>query len=720
MKKILLLFVLVLASLYASAAISSAEADGGKTLILTKSETGDVITYFPSGPDFTKYTTVKIQNATGSSAGVTAAEVNLIQTHCTNATKIDVSSMALSGDFTTITPGNLKVVISQPSTDKYNAICFNPNGSLYSNLSGYDFTKEFHVKIIGTVTSNDFSIGNFTSLYIDAYSATTATATDINSICIQNGSSSLKSLIAPSAMTSVPANFCLGCQKLMKVKLPDGVTSIGASAFENCFALTAINIPSKVLTIGNRAFYASAIQSIHLPEGLTSIGVSAFRECHFLPRITLPASLTSIGEDIFSNCYILTDVYCNGPVPKVVDDNGTETAALLAENDQLYGQSHCPGDGVVETSTPSITRKDYWATTLSLTQKNGLIVLHVPNTYLYDEGETVGYTEKYRYVNDGTSGTNAVHYYKFAGADYTTRYPSRLQLMDVASSKGWKAFALVDVSYDPTANRKELTNIKDATWYTLCFPFKMTRSMIEETFGAGTEVCEFVGVTSNGATGTDEIRTIHFTKDLIEEGLDANNLPKTLASAEIVQANHPYMIHPSMAPTDKNASDVTCYYISNTYTGYPVSFDVTGKTPESYIGTGKTASSSGYVDGYTFKGNYTTDTFMPANVFYLSTSDGKDVYKYTTKTSTTSHFKQFTAVIFYSGQLAASKMSLIFDEDEANSVTGISDLQLAPLSAKVSDKVFNIQGQLVRTGSTSLEGLDKGIYIVNGKKYVVR
>jgi hypothetical protein len=45
---------------------------------------------------------------------------------------------------------------------------------------------------------------------------------------------------------------------------------------------------------------------------------------------------------------------------------------------------------------------------------------------------------------------------------------------------------------------------------------------------------------------------------------------------------------------------------------------------------------------------------------------------------------------------------------------------LAPLSAKVSDKVFNIQGQLVRTGSTSLEGLDKGIYIVNGKKYVVR
>lgn len=34
--------------------------------------------------------------------------------------------------------------------------------------------------------------------------------------------------------------------------------------------------------------------------------------------------------------------------------------------------------------------------------------------------------------------------------------------------------------------------------------------------------------------------------------------------------------------------------------------------------------------------------------------------------------------------------------------------------------VYNVKGQVVRTGNTSLEGLPKGLYIVNGKKYMVK
>ena len=34
--------------------------------------------------------------------------------------------------------------------------------------------------------------------------------------------------------------------------------------------------------------------------------------------------------------------------------------------------------------------------------------------------------------------------------------------------------------------------------------------------------------------------------------------------------------------------------------------------------------------------------------------------------------------------------------------------------------VFNINGQVVRQGTTSVEGLPKGMYIVNGKKYMVK
>jgi hypothetical protein len=724
MKKILLLSTLALATMCANATVSGSLSADGKTLTITKGSTYDGINAggFPNNLNYADVTSVQVKNGYGSNAGITAEEIAEITKKCTNATSLDIVSMSLSGDFTTSAHGNLNTIVCQSpaSTSKYNMIFFAPNGNLNQNFSSYvqNFGNDakrtalksatINMKIIGGMTQSDITSlkDNFTSFYLDALNATG----DVNNIIYKDLGAYITGLTFPATMTQIPDECCNGCDEMVSARLPIGITSIGKNAFRNCFKVTSVNIPSAVKTIGNQAFYASAIQSLKLPEGITSVGFEAFRECHYLRSVVLPSTLKTIGVQVFSNCYYLKDVYCNGDAPTIVDENGNKTTTgLLAEGNQIFGQKVFPAPG-----TQNVTRDNYWLSekNIQLGDCNGLMMIHVTKDYMKN------YTDVDRYTKNSAQ---PAAYLTFEGKDYTTRYPDEAQLKYLeANFKGWKAFALVDYSYVPSDQKKDVPNIKDATWYTLCFPFDMTRAMIEETFGAGTEVCQFVGVTSYIPEGTyDDVLTIHFTKDLIMDGFKDGE-PKTPAEQVITQANHPYMIHPSMAPTDKNASDVTCYYISNTYTGYPVSFDVTGKTPESYIGTGKTASSSGYVDGYTFKGNYTTDTFMPANVFYLSTSDGKDVYKYTTKTSTTSHFKQFTAVIFYSGQLAASKMSLIFDEDGANSVTGISDLQLAPLSAKVSDKVFNIQGQLVRTGSTSLEGLDKGIYIVNGKKYVVR
>lgn len=48
-------------------------------------------------------------------------------------------------------------------------------------------------------------------------------------------------------------------------------------------------------------------------------------------------------------------------------------------------------------------------------------------------------------------------------------------------------------------------------------------------------------------------------------------------------------------------------------------------------------------------------------------------------------------------------------------LTGIG--QVDTLNEVVDGKVYNIQGRYL---GTSLEGLDKGVYIVNGKKVVVK
>ena len=41
-------------------------------------------------------------------------------------------------------------------------------------------------------------------------------------------------------------------------------------------------------------------------------------------------------------------------------------------------------------------------------------------------------------------------------------------------------------------------------------------------------------------------------------------------------------------------------------------------------------------------------------------------------------------------------------------------------SKAVNSNVYTIDGRIVRTNATSLEGLDKGIYIFQGKKQIVR
>ena len=43
-----------------------------------------------------------------------------------------------------------------------------------------------------------------------------------------------------------------------------------------------------------------------------------------------------------------------------------------------------------------------------------------------------------------------------------------------------------------------------------------------------------------------------------------------------------------------------------------------------------------------------------------------------------------------------------------------------PAKIKHLNVVYNIKGEVVRSNSTSVEGLPKGLYIVNGKKYMVK
>lgn len=67
---------------------------------------------------------------------------------------------------------------------------------------------------------------------------------------------------------------------------------------------------------------------------------------------------------------------------------------------------------------------------------------------------------------------------------------------------------------------------------------------------------------------------------------------------------------------------------------------------------------------------------------------------------------------------AGAKITYFFGDE--NETTGIEDIDMAPASVgKAQQNVYSLNGQLVRQG-LSVEGLAKGIYIVNGKKVIIK
>ena len=75
---------------------------------------------------------------------------------------------------------------------------------------------------------------------------------------------------------------------ITRVVIEDGVTSIGAGCF--------LGYPN--------------LSSVDVHVSMKSIGMNAFRDCQNLKSITLGKNVTTIGSDAFYNCTAMEDVYC--------------------------------------------------------------------------------------------------------------------------------------------------------------------------------------------------------------------------------------------------------------------------------------------------------------------------------------------------------------------------------------------------------------------------
>lgn len=159
--------------------------------------------------------------------------------------------------------------------------------------------------------------------------------------------SSLQSVVIPSTVKTIGNNLLTNCGNLTSIVVSEGNTAYDSREGCNAIINSSTNeliegcnntmIPNTVTSIGNGAFRGrSGLTSFSITESVTSIGNYAYTDCNGLTKISIPRSVTSIGNYAFQGCSGIKSV--------VIDDRDAELT--LGNNGSSPLFSGCPLDSV--------------------------------------------------------------------------------------------------------------------------------------------------------------------------------------------------------------------------------------------------------------------------------------------------------------------------------------------------------------------------------------
>lgn len=214
--------------------------------------------------------------------------------------------------------------------------------------------------------------------------------------------------------------------------------------------------------------------------------------------------------------------------------------------------------------------------------------------------------------------------------------------------------------------------LKKDVWNAICLPFSMTEQQVRNAFGEDARIAEFKKVDESGKNAVASFGMHYY---------------------QLITAGKPCLIKPSK--------------VSNTYTIQGVTIDA--ENALTIVDSNKK---------FDFVGTYTPTT-MHANSHFLGSNDDK-LY-YITADKEISGLKAFLKP---AENNSGAKLSIAFDStdyDLDNNTTGIeaikdyTDQDAANSSANKG--IYNINGQFMGTNPAILP---QGIYVKNGKKFIVK
>ena len=537
---------------------------------------------------------------------------------------------------------------------------------------------------------------------------------------------------------------------------------------------TIIEIPSTVTKIGNQAFRNRVkVTGLNIHgNGCLEIGSEAFRSCEQLNALNLDnVKITSLGTGVFGDCRSMTNEFVNGVLKNYADNKGTKIPAYLffgcngqdghdgsdankkvcsftdlnipAQFTEIGdGAFASTGDAKIKLKTITVNSEKAPTCLQGETDEYANIKNKSVFAGLDPNMTTVIFADKAQnwYENETTGKKTGFLTYMNDGSEF-----QRLLTKDLYSNHT----EYINVPQQHAIVRLHRT-LKEG-WNTICLPFGVNNrygSLWGEAYKtkqAHNARIIVNGLTNNDSGATSDNFTMGVYRGYWKEGktfmflhyTDFDAYPLDLCETFLVKMRKQDIAEDGIY-TFRNV-DLNYRWFAEGESGNDGNWTLVKTYPaEEMLGQVKDFDGQVNTEAIPFKDKASYDEYVlrgslvqctgtvgdskvgiTTDDYFFQQSQNGTMKLYPYPANKTYGIRGFSGWFHRNNSISnAHELSLgLFDD---SSITPIETVKEDDLNRDTSGKVYSISGVLMKNNAADLNNLPKGIYVVNGKKYVVK